>query len=114
MPYFQRALAIPGGVPTPVRNSYTAALHNAALHTRKVERYGRPTMRSSVERVRLMNVWLHHLDELDAEAASASRRAFLLEVRSSTLAMWGFPLDARAAHQRARALDPAVPQAPPE
>lgn len=114
VPYFQRALTIPGGVAVPVLNSYTAALHNAVLQSRKVGRWGRRTTRSSVERVTLTSEWLRHLDLLDAGAATASRRAFLLEVRSSTLAMWGFPLEAMEAHRRARALDPGIGAAPPE
>ncbi len=114
VPFFQRVLAASGPVPLPVRNAYTAALHNAVLHARRVERFGRPTTRSSIERVQLTNLWLRHLDELEADAGSASRRAFLVEVRSSTLAMWGFSRDARAEHLRARALDPTVPEAPPE
>lgn len=114
VPYFQRALAIPGGVATPVMNSYTAALHNAALHSRKAGRYAGRATRSSVERIQLTGEWLHHLDMLDAQATTASRRAFLLEVRSSTLAMWGFPGDAREAHRRALALDPTVEAVAPE
>ena len=114
VPYFQRALAVPGGAAAGVRDNYTAALHNAALHSRKVVRSGRPTSRSSIERVLLTSEWLRHLDRLDAEPGPAPRRAFLLEVRSSTLATWGFPLDALEAHRRARALDPTIQAALPE
>jgi hypothetical protein len=71
-------------------------------------------MRSSIERIQLTNVWLRHLDELEADAGSASRRAFLIEVRSTTLAMWGFSRDARAEDLRARAIDPTMPEAPPD
>lgn len=113
VPYFQRALAVGGPVPTPVLNAYTAALHNAVMHARRVERYGRRTTRSSIERVQLTNLWLRHLDGLEAGARSASRRAFLVEVRSSTLAMWGFSRDARAEHLRARAIDPTMPETAP-
>lgn len=112
VPYFQRALA--GPVPGPARNAYTAALHNAVMHARRVERSGRPTTRSSIERVQLTSLWLRHLDELEADAHTSSRRAFLVEVRSTTLAMWGFSRDARAEHARARAIDPTMPEAPPE
>lgn len=112
LPYFRRAAEAPGGGTWQIRHDYSSSLHNAALESRMVGRFGQRITRSSVERVAIMHESLRQLDLAQTVAGSVRDRAFLEAMRGNTLATWGFPLDALACYARALALDPTMKAVP--
>jgi len=112
LPYFRRAAEAPGGSTWQVHHDYSSSLHNAALESRKVGRYGQRVTRSSVERVAIMHESFRQLDLARAVAGSRRDQAFIEAMRGNTLVTWGFPLDALACYGRALALDPTMKAVP--
>ena len=81
---------------------YSLALYNATLQIEGVDGIPVPSVRSSLQRVRLLRRSFEQMDSAERLATNAAQRTFLRRARANAFGAWGFPWEALTELQAAR------------